>query len=148
MSKEERNYEIYDREMLGLIRALEDWRHFLEGITFEVITDHKNIEWWTTMRDLNRRQARWSLYLSQFTFKVTYKKGESMQADALSRFSTDHVSDRDDNRQITVILPKHFQTVAAAHYKPASDTLGECIRQASAREAEVIEGLQIGRAHV
>ena len=31
MSKEERNYEIYDREMLGAIRALEDWRHFLEG---------------------------------------------------------------------------------------------------------------------
>ena len=52
-SKEERNYEIYDREMLGFIRALEDWRHFLEGISFEVITDHKNIEWWTTMRDLN-----------------------------------------------------------------------------------------------
>ena len=97
MSKEERNYEIYDREMLGLIRALEDWQHFLEGITFEVITDHKNIEWWTTMRDLNRQQAQWSLYLSRFTFKVTYRKGESMQADALSRFSTDHVSDRDDN---------------------------------------------------
>ena len=94
------------------------------------------------MRDLNRRQAQWSLYLSQFTFKVTYRKGESMQADALSRFSMDHDSDREDNRQITVILPKHFQTVAAAHYKPASDTLGERIRQASAREAEVIEGLR------
>ena len=60
-----------------------------------------------------------------------------MQADALSRFSTDHISDREDNRQIMVILPKHFQTVAAAHYKPASDTLGERIRQA-----------KIGRAHV
>jgi hypothetical protein len=54
MSKEEHNYEIYDREMLGLIRALEDWHHFLEGIDFEVITDHKNMEWWSTMRDLNR----------------------------------------------------------------------------------------------
>ena len=64
-----------------------------------------------------------------------------MQADPLSRFSTDHVSDREDNRQITVILPKHFQTVAAAHYRPASDTLGEHICQACAREAEVIEEL-------
>ena len=64
-----------------------------------------------------------------------------MQADALSRFSTDHVSDRDDNQQIAVILPKHFQTVAAAHYKPASDTLREHICQASAKEAEVIKGL-------
>ena len=93
MSKEERNYEIYDREMLGLICALEDWRHFLEGISFEVVTDHKNMEWWTTMHNLNCRQARWSLYLSRFAFKVTYKKGESMQANALSRFSKDHVSD-------------------------------------------------------
>ena len=117
MNKEERNYEIYDREMLGLIRALEDWQHFLEGIEFEVVTDHKNIEWWATMRDLNRRQARWSLYLSRFNFKVTYKKGESMQADALSRFSKDHVSDREDNQQVRVLGPQHFQTVAAAHYK-------------------------------
>jgi hypothetical protein len=54
MSKEERNYEIYDREMLGCICALEDWRHYLEGISFEIITDHKNIEWWASMRDLNR----------------------------------------------------------------------------------------------
>jgi hypothetical protein len=53
MRKEERNYEIYDREMLGTIRALEDWQHFLEGLPFELITDHKNIEWWTTACDLN-----------------------------------------------------------------------------------------------
>ena len=142
MSKEERNYEIYNREMLGMIHALEDWCHFLERVTFEVITDHKNMEWWTTMQDLNRRQARWSLYLSWFDFKVTYRKGESMQANALSRFSTDHVSDREDNHQITVVGPKHFQTVAAAHYKPASDTLGEHIQQASTREAVVIDGLR------
>ncbi len=142
MSKEERNYEIYDREMLGLIRALEDWRHFLEGISFEVITDHKNMEWWTTMRDLNRRQARWSLYLSRFTFKVTYKKGESMQADALSRFSKDHVSDRDDNRQLQVLGPKYFLAAAHSHFRPEIDSLGDRIRIASQREAEVIEGLK------
>ena len=54
MSKEERNYEIYDREMLGTIRALEDWQHFLKGLPFELVTNHKNIEWWTTARDLNQ----------------------------------------------------------------------------------------------
>ena len=100
MSKEECNYEIYGREMLGLIRTLEDWCHFLEGISFEVITDHKNMERWSTMRDLNRRQAQWSLYLSCFDFKITYRKGESMQADALSRSAQDHVHDREDNRQL------------------------------------------------
>ena len=67
------------------------------------------------MQDLNRQQAHWSLYLSCFNFKVTYKKGKSMQADALSRFSTDHVSDRDDNCQVQVLGTQHFQIVAAAH---------------------------------
>ena len=127
--------------MLGLICALEDWRHFLEGLELEVITNHKNMEWWSTMQDLYRQQACWSLYLSCFNFKVTYKKGESIQADALSRFSTDHISDREDNRQVQVLGPQHFITVAAAHYKPANDSLGDCIHQDSVREAEVIEGL-------
>ena len=39
----ERNYDIYNREMLGIIRALQMWRHFLEGNEHEVIilSDHK-----------------------------------------------------------------------------------------------------------
>jgi predicted aspartyl protease len=142
MSKEERNYPIYDREMLGLIRALEDWRHFVEGISFEVITDHKNMEWWTTMQDLSRRQARWAIFLSRFTFKVTYKKGELMQADALSRFAKDHVSDNDDNRQVQVLGPQYFLAAAHAHFRPEIDSLGDRIRVAVQREAEVIEGLK------
>src|SRR6266702_5072707 len=128
MSKEERNYQSYDREMLGLIRALEDWRHFLEGISFEVITDHKNMEWWATMKDLNRRQARWALYLSRFAFKITYKKGEHMQADALTRFSRDHILDKEDNRQVQVLGPQHF--LAAAHSHFCNATAGVIVRRA------------------
>jgi hypothetical protein len=142
MSKEEHNYEIYNQEMLGCIRALEDWRHYLEGISFEIVTNHKNIEWWASMRDLNRRQARWTLYLSCFSFKITYRKGELMQADALSRFSKDQVSDKEDNRQVQVLKPEHFVRAAKAHFTPEVDSLGDCIRWASLREVEVIEGLK------
>ena len=43
----EQNYEIHDKEMLAVIRALEEWRHFLEGAhhKFEIWTDHKNLEY-------------------------------------------------------------------------------------------------------
>ena len=60
MIEAERNYEIYDRELLSIIRALEDWRHYLEGLPepFEIITDHKNLEYWHTAQHLSRRQAR------------------------------------------------------------------------------------------
>ena len=128
--------------MLGTIRALEDWRHFLEGLPFKLVTDHKNIEWWTTTCNLNRCQAQWSLYLSRFNFKVTYRKGETMQADALSCFTKDHVSDREDNHQVKVLGPKHFLAAAQEHFCPEIDTLGDCIQWASLREAEVIEGLK------
>jgi hypothetical protein len=44
------NYEIYDKELLVVIRALEEWQHFLEGLPepFEIITDHANLKYWTT----------------------------------------------------------------------------------------------------
>ena len=57
----EQNYEIHDKEMLAIIRSLDEWRHFLEGARhpFEVWTDHKNLEYFRTALKLNRRQARW-----------------------------------------------------------------------------------------
>jgi len=62
----ERNYEIHDKEMLAIIWALEEWRHFLEGLQhkFEVWTDHKNLKYFMTAKKLNQQQAWWFLYLS------------------------------------------------------------------------------------
>jgi len=67
-----RNYEIHDKEMLAIIRALDEWRHFLEGALqkFEIWTDHKNLEYFMTAKKLNRRQARWSLTLARFDFMM------------------------------------------------------------------------------
>jgi len=77
----ERNYKIHDKEMLGIIRCLEAWRHFLEGarIKFEVWTDHKNLEYFMTSQNLNCRQARWALYLSRFDFLLKYVLGSKME---------------------------------------------------------------------
>ena len=60
LSPVERNYEIHDKEMLAIVRALEEWRHFLEGAEhqFEIWTDHKNLEYFMTAKKLNWRQAR------------------------------------------------------------------------------------------
>jgi len=57
LSLVERNYEIHDKEMLAIIRALEEWRHFLEEARHpvEIWTDHKNLEYFMTAKKLNRR---------------------------------------------------------------------------------------------
>ena len=62
LSAVEWNYNIYDKEMLAIICALEEWHHFLEGTRhpFEVWMDYKNLEYFCSMQKLNWRQARWS----------------------------------------------------------------------------------------
>jgi len=54
------NYEIYDKELIAIIRAFKEWRPHLESAkgVIEVLSDHKNLEYFTTMKLLNRRQAR------------------------------------------------------------------------------------------
>ena len=56
LSDTERNYEIHDKEMLAIVRCLEAWRHFLEGIIikFEIWTDNKNLEYFMKAQKLNR----------------------------------------------------------------------------------------------
>jgi hypothetical protein len=110
----ERNYEIHDKEMLAIIRAFEEWRHFLEGArhNFEVWTDHKNLEYFQTAQKLNRRQAQWSLYLSQFDFVLFHKPGRSMgKPDALSQ-RADHGDRSGDNKDVTLLRPELFTTRA------------------------------------
>ncbi len=40
-----RNYEIYDKEMLAIMKGFYKWAHYLKGteITTEVLTNHQNL---------------------------------------------------------------------------------------------------------
>ena len=83
----EQNYEIYDRELLAIIRALEEWRHYIQGSghTTVIYSDHQNLTYFQSAQKLNQRQARWSLYLSEFDVKLIHQPGSKMiQSDALS----------------------------------------------------------------
>ena len=88
LNKTERNYEIHDKEMLAVIRGLENWRHLLEEVQFkfEIWTDHKNLEYFMKAQKLNCRQARWALYLSRFDFTLKHVLGTMIgKVDGLSR---------------------------------------------------------------
>jgi len=105
LSSMERNYEIHDKEMLAIIHALEEWRHFLEGVTHpvEIWTDHKNLEYFMMAKKLNRRQARWSLHLARFDFLLHHRPRRTMgKPDALSR-RADHGNGASDNENIVLL---------------------------------------------
>ena len=60
LDKMERNYEIHNKEILVVIRELENWRHLLEDtkFRFKVWTDYKNLEYFMKAQKLNCKQAR------------------------------------------------------------------------------------------
>ncbi|GJP52561.1 hypothetical protein CLOM_g11663, partial [Closterium sp. NIES-68] len=86
MQSAERNYPVHDKEMLAIVHALKIWRCYLTRADVTVRTDHKSLQYLRAEPNLNPRQIRWLDYLeSNFTYKITYKKGANNIADALSR---------------------------------------------------------------
>ena len=84
----ERNYKIHDKEMLAVIRGLENWQHLLEGAKykFEVWNDHKNLKYFMKAQKLNWRKTYQTLYLSRFDFTLKHMPGTKIEkADRLSR---------------------------------------------------------------
>jgi hypothetical protein len=111
MNQAERNYDIWDKEMLGIIRALDAWQHYLIGLPkpFEIQTNHKNLKYWQTARNLTRRQVRWSLFLSQFQFVILYQKGsENGRADPLSQRLDIAIKDNIDNQDQVILRLEMF----------------------------------------
>lgn len=129
MSPAESNYEIYDKELLAIRMALEEWRHHLEGAQHKVLiyTDHKNLEYFTTTRHLTQRQIRWSQYLSRFNFQIVWRPGVTAgKPDALSR-RTDYAPSEEGNgdnlhNQQILLKPHHFKAMASHTPEPSLHT--------------------------
>jgi len=106
LNKTERNYKIHDKEMLAIIRDLENWRHLLKGacFKFEIWTDYKNLEYFIKVQKLNCRQAQWALYLLRFDFTLKHVPGTKMKkADKLSRRPDWKVGvEKDNNNQVFI----------------------------------------------
>jgi len=77
MQPAELNYEIYDKELLTIFEAFRQWRNYLKGSAHVVLvlSDHKNLEYFATTKQLMRRQVRWSEYLSGFNYLICYWEG-------------------------------------------------------------------------
>jgi len=120
----ERNYDIYERELLAVVKALKHWRHHLGGsrFPFTVVTDHANLAYWKEPRDLNRRTARWHGFLQDYWFDIQLTPGKrNMVADFLSRHPK---ADRgeSDNRQVTIFPSAKFVN---SHFIVPPDVRGE-----------------------
>jgi hypothetical protein len=108
------NYKIHDKELLDIVDSFKIWRRYLEGalLTVLVYTDHQNLQYFTTTKVLNRRQARWAQELAGIDFKIYYRPGsQNGKPDARSRRSEYRPPKGGSEKQQiqTVLQKKHFE---------------------------------------
>jgi len=147
LSDMERNYEIHNKEMLAVVRCLEVWRHFLEGATtkFKIWTDHKNLEYFMKAQKLNRRQARWALYLSRFNFTLKHVLGSKMgKADSLSRRPDWEVGVEKDNKDQKLVKPEWLEVRKTEMVEIIVDRVDllEEVRKSKVRDDEVVKAVE------
>jgi RNase H-like domain found in reverse transcriptase len=105
------NYEIHNKELLAIINCLREWEPELSSLAyFKIITDHKNLRYFTTLRRLNERQMRWADTLSRYSFDLEYRPGKlAIRPDALSRREQDMPEEDDErlkHREVRLFNPK------------------------------------------
>ena len=85
LSKSECNYSTIQKECLGVVFATKQFRHYLLGRQFTVMTDHEPLQWLSAQK-MEGLLCRWALALQEYTFKMVHRKGTlNGNADALSR---------------------------------------------------------------
>ena len=96
----ESNYTIHDKELLAVIKCVEEWNSELRAVPHvRVFTDHRNLQYFTASRQLSERHVRWSDILSRINMTFEYRTGNANgRADALSRREQDVPQDNSDER--------------------------------------------------
>ena len=110
----ERNYDIYERELLAVLKSLEHWRPHLAATEkpVTVLTDHANLAFWKNPKKVNRRVARWFATLQDYHLRIKHVPGKQHAApDMLSR-RPDADKGEQDNLDLTLLPPELFIRLA------------------------------------
>ncbi len=86
------NYEIYDKELMIIVCTFEKWWSELKDSIYsiEMIMNHKNLEYFMSIKQLSHHQAHWSEFLSRFNYYITYYFNKiNDKLNALTRRSED-----------------------------------------------------------
>ena len=104
----ETRYDTHDRELLAIIRALQEFRHWLISSKYPIIvlTDHNNLRYFRTKQFLSPRQSRWTEFISHYDLTFRYRPGkQSSLPDRLSR-RADHIPEEGIPPDESIVLPE------------------------------------------
>jgi len=122
LNKAQRNYTVTEQECLAAIVALKHFRAYVEGHSFQIVTDHASLKWLMANRDLNSRLGRWAIALQPFKFRIDHRKGSlNVVPDSLSRVNENELAAIDLQDGLLVdVDSSHFKS---AGYKGLVDSV-------------------------
>ena len=107
----EQNYEIHDKELLAILEAYKEWKHYVVGSEqpITVYTDHQNLQNFLTTKVWNQRQVRWAQQLAYYNFIIKYRPGaRGGKPDALSRRPEYRPEEGTKHSEQSILKPEHF----------------------------------------
>ena len=85
LTKSESNYSVIKRECLAAVFGMKQFRHYLLGHFFTLMTDHAPLQWLSAQK-MESLLQRWALAMQEYALDIVYRKGaENTNADSLSR---------------------------------------------------------------
>jgi transposase InsO family protein len=86
LSERESRYSVSEKELYAIIHALEKFRPYIFGRTFDCTTDHRALTWLCGKKNPSGRLGRWCNAINQYARTIKFIQGkENRVADALSR---------------------------------------------------------------
>jgi transposase InsO family protein len=114
----EKNYSTIERELTAIVWACRQFRPYIWGRKFTIVTDHKPLTWIFRMNDPSSIIMRMKLKLEEFDYTIVYKKGkENSNSDGLSRMYTG----TEDNKCIRVVTEEKIGTAEGQEVKDMKD---------------------------
>jgi hypothetical protein len=89
LNKSESNYSTTELECLAIIFGVKQFRPYLYGRKFIIISDHRPLTWLFNLKNPLSKLARWRIQLEEYDYEIRYKPGvQNSNVDALSRMYT------------------------------------------------------------
>lgn len=115
----EKNYAAVDKECLAIVDGIRHFQINLTGVKFDVVTDHKCLQWLDSVKDAGGRRTRWSLRLQPFDFRIIHRPGvDNGNADGLSRQAWEEDGEEEEERREEKKMSTNSRSQSGAQAPP------------------------------
>ena len=105
LNKTQTNWSTIEKEAYAIVHSVKVFYSYLYGRKFQVLTDHRPLQWLMSIKEPTGKLARWALRLQEFDIDISYRPGKANQnADCLSRIPVPDVDIQNSSEETAPII--------------------------------------------